>query len=362
MSLGTDRLVRILKDMRAYLLTRGAEFFFDATVTDVMIHPSSVSSALRSVQGVTLADGRSMMADKVILSIGHSARLLYDRLHSRGVRLEAKPIAAGFRIEHPQSLINQIQLGSFGELCLQGNAAILLLSYLLLLATHLLIYTSAAARIDCAPGKGKVPVADYRLASEVHPESGEKRSCYSFCMCPGGQIVPTSVNEEELCINGMSFSKRQSPFANSALVVNVQPEDMLGPGEDRTQAATVHHTLMPCAVLLGEGAQQMHPLIGVSWQERIERKAALFGGGKLVVPVQRAPDFLTNTISTGDIHSSYRLGVKSAACHEIYPAFVTEAIKLALKDFDKRMPGFLSRGILHADRLRGVLRAHVMCL
>jgi uncharacterized FAD-dependent dehydrogenase len=106
----------------------------------------------------------------------------------------------------------------------------------------------------------------------------------------------------------------------------------------------------------------MHPLIGVSWQERIERKAALFGGGKLVVPVQRAPDFLTNTISTGDIHSSYRLGVKSAACHEIYPAFVTEAIKLALKDFDKRMPGFLSRGILHADRLRGVLRAHVMCL
>ena len=184
--------------------------------------------------------------------------------------------AVGFRIEHPQDVINHIQYGpEFGLLP--------------------------------ASGKGPVPVADYRLAVEVPIAeknrgggvySASSRACYSFCMCPGGQIVPTSVKEDELCINGMSFSQRQSKWANSALVVNVTPEDMVPLG--------------------GDG-----PLRGVAWQQHHERLAAAMGGGNLTCPVQRATDYMTGTLSepdadTGKFSSSYRLGVRSAPLHDVY--------------------------------------------
>ena len=182
--LGTDRLVRILRDLRAWLVERGVVFRFGATVVDVDVSPSPGAGRPGAVTGVQLKDGTALPADAVVLAVGHSARALYRRLVDLGVHVESKPIAVGFRVEHPQELINRIQYGAFGALCDRG--------------------------------KGKVPVADYRLAHEVprgdkdrdrdgaSPDhgsdegSGPARACYSFCMCPGGQIVPTSVDPEEL--------------------------------------------------------------------------------------------------------------------------------------------------------------------
>lgn len=142
-------------------------------------------------------------------------------------------------------------------------------------------------------------------------------------MCPGGQIMPTSISKDELCINGMSFSQRQSKWANAALVVNISPEDTIEVG--------------------GKS-----PLRGFLWQEFYEKKAAVLGGGELVAPVQRATDFMkgiTHSIDT-PISSSYRLGVKEAPCHEIYPEFITNTIRNALLDFNRQMPGFLCDGKL----------------
>lgn len=141
--------------------------------------------------------------------------------------------------------------------------------------------------------------------------------------------MPTSVNPDELCVNGMSFSKRQSKWANSALVVTIDPTDMTN--------------------LVGS---DLGPLIGVRWQQVIERKAALMGGGNLVAPVQRVKDFMAKRTGNGvrPIISSYRLGVKEAPCHEIYPEFVNEALCKALLDFERAMPGFICDG----TRLYGV--------
>lgn len=359
--LGTDRLVRILKTLREKLVESGAQFYFGSTVTDVLVEDGHVQgvtvspsapSTRRRRPGATgsgegamearaphdmsgsdsgLAENTVMKAKRVVLAVGHSARLLYDRLLGHGVHIESKPIAVGFRVEHPQELINGIQYGEFGRLCDNG--------------------------------KGPVPVADYRLAVQVQAGSGKQdgtekekaapdreRACYSFCMCPGGQIVPTSVNPDELCINGMSFSQRQSKWANSALVVGVSPEDMTVPVQkrgDRYEISTQYSNW-----------ETNNPLRGVFWQEFHERKAALMGGGDLVVPVQRATDFISGALSepdadTGQFSSSYRMGVKSAPLHELYPAFVTEAVRESLVEFDKKMPGFLCHeAILHGIESR----------
>ena len=290
--LGTDRLVRILRDMRQYLTSKGAEFLFDTTVDDIIISDDSMNS----IKGVTLSDSRKLDADICVLAVGHSARKLYTKLENKGIIIECKPIAVGFRVEHPQDVINKIQYGTFGSLCERG--------------------------------KGKVPVADYRLATEVDSESTGSRGVYSFCMCPGGQIVPTSVNPDELCVNGMSFSKRESRWANSALVVTVNPSDI-------------------------EGTDILR---GVQWQQEIERKAARYGGGNLVCPVQRVTDFLSESIKDMDLptlSSSYRMGVKYAPNHEIYPAFVTKSLQNALQKFDRLMPGFITHdAILHGVETR----------
>lgn len=309
--LGTDRLVRILRDLRAHLLTLGCEFRFGCRVEDIVV------GANRQVAGVVVLNDESnstkpeiIDAELVCLAVGHSARRLYDRLIFHDVEVECKPIAVGFRVEHPQELINRIQLGSFGDLCSRG--------------------------------KGPVPVADYRLATQVEEDASlsptassyGSRSCYSFCMCPGGQIVPTSTRPDELCINGMSFSKRQSQWANSALVVSVTPEDL--------------ESMYP----------RQGPLRGVIFQEAMERKAAIAGGGNLVAPVQRLTDFMAGiptTLQPGDppLSSSYRLGVKPARCDEIYPPFVTETLRKAVTRFEKDMPGFICpEALIHGVETR----------
>lgn len=183
--LGTDRLVRILQNMRNDLIEQGAVFLFNSTVIDLLVDEASDTTQNR-VSGVRLSDGKTLSSDYVVLAVGHTSRAMYECLMSRGVAIEPKGIAVGFRVEHPQDVINKIQYGEFGELCQRG--------------------------------KGPVPVADYRLAADVsdatqkkittttilyqnngeetkpmlddhlHEGRSEARSCYSFCMCPGGQI------------------------------------------------------------------------------------------------------------------------------------------------------------------------------
>lgn len=291
--LGTDRMVKILRNARYELEKMGCEIMFDETCRTVMVEDSKAV-------GVTTESGKTINAEAVVLATGHSSRALFEQLSNDGVLLEFQSFASGFRIEHPQELLNELQYGErFAK--------------------------------EVERGKGRIPVADYRVA---HTNKEDNRGVFSFCMCPGGQIVPTSTNVHELCINGMSFSRRQSLWANSGLVTNVKLED--------------------CAPFNDEHETKPH-LSGILFQQDIERKAAVLGGGDLTVPVQTAHDFLLGVVSDEKSlpSSSYRLGIKSADLTTLYPQHLTEAIQFALKKFDKQMPGYAGKeALIHAPETR----------
>lgn len=321
--LGTDRLVLILRLMRQHLQSLGAQFLFGECVEKLLV-TSATANTPKEISGVKLRSGLEIRAAAVILATGHSSRALYEALHAAEVEMSVKPFSSGFRIEHPQSLINDLQLGEY------------------------------ASQVES--GKGKVPVADYRLATEVPvttPGSIIKtlRPVYSFCMCPGGQIVPTSVDPNELCVNGMSFSKRQSKWANSALVVSVNPEDCY----DTVSSLSSSYTSSNSSSSTDSSSIDLDPLVGIKWQQIMEREAAIRGGGKLVAPVQRVTDFLADRAPDSSVlpSSSYRLGVKASSCHEIYPPFITEALKTALLRFEREMPGYITPdALLHGVETR----------
>jgi uncharacterized FAD-dependent dehydrogenase len=291
--LGTDRMVKILRNARNKLEEMGCEIMFDETCRTVLVDENKAV-------GVTTESGKTIDAEAVVLATGHSSRALFEQLSNDGVLLEFQSFASGFRIEHPQELLNELQYG-----------------------------TRFAKEVD--RGKGRIPVADYRVA---HTNKADNRGVFSFCMCPGGQIVPTSTNVHELCINGMSFSRRQSLWANSGLVTNVKLED--------------------CAPFNEEHETKPH-LSGILFQREIERKAAVLGGGDLIVPVQTAHDFLLGVVSDEKSlpSSSYRLGIKSADLTTLYPKHLTEAIQFALRRFDKQMPGYAGKeALIHAPETR----------
>ena len=298
--LGTDRLVRILKAFRERLISLKAEVRFGARVMELVVAQNG------HVCGVKLADGSEIAASRVVLAVGHSARDIYTSLNSAGVAMTPKPFSMGFRIEHPQSLIDEIQYGL-------GDAE-----------QHVL------------RGKGPIPVAEYRLTATINDEEQQQqqkqRGVYSFCMCPGGQIVPTSTDPELLCLNGMSFSKRNSKWANSALVSTVDAEEWA-------------HLVERHGVLAG-----------MELQKEVEREAARRGGSAFVAPVQRVVDFMAGHLSIQDTlpSSSYRLGIQPAALHDFYSPAMTAAIKMALERFEAQMPGFASSplALLHAAETR----------
>ena len=179
---------------------------------------------------------------------------------------------------------------------------------------------------------GRLPVASYRLATNEAFDGELNRGAYSFCMCPGGQIVPSSTEEGELCINGMSFSKRDSVFANSAMVVTVDPDDKI----------------------LEQYRKDHGNLAGLEFQRDMERKAFELGGGDMRAPVQRLTDFVDQRITESVPPSSYRLGVKPAELHDIYPEPIYNALVHAIvNNFEKQMPGFLCNdAILHGVETR----------
>ena len=370
--LGTDRLVRILRNARAHLAANGAEIVFGRTVERVVFEDDAeedVENAsfergrrTKRVAGVRVVSNREpsdrtgdaarasgessfLRASRVILASGHSARGLFEGMHGDGIALEYQSFAAGFRIEHPQALLDALQYGS--ELA------------------------PLAAR-----GKGPLPVADYRLAhtcvgplasaadetpaasasAAAASASAPGRACYSFCMCPGGQIVPTSTDPNELCVNGMSFSGRNSAWANSGLVVPVSFEDASAFCAETEEARPDALPGDSDRARVADAAPHARaPLLGLDFQRKIERAAAAMGGGDLVVPVQTAPDFLAGRLS--DVSSlpasSYRLGVKPARLDLLYPRAITEAVKESLRAFEAQMPGYAGpSALLHAPEAR----------
>ncbi|KAH9608813.1 hypothetical protein KSS87_017661 [Heliosperma pusillum] len=284
--LGTDRLVPLLRNFRQHLQALGVSIKFGTRVDDILVEGSTVKGV--KVSDVTKSPqiySDELRHDAVVLAVGHSARDVYQMLLSHNVHLAPKDFAVGFRIEHPQQLINSIQYAGLAD--------------------------------EVQKGRGKVPVADYKVANYLSgdgvesPLATSNRGCYSFCMCPGGQVVLTSTNPLELCINGMSFSRRSSKWANAALVVTVSSKDF--------EHLNLHGALS-----------------GVAFQRELEQKAAIMGGGNFVVPVQTATDFLENKLSVTCIPpSSYRLGVKAAPLHELFPAHITKALQDSILMFDK---------------------------
>ncbi|WVZ25397.1 hypothetical protein V8G54_003941 [Vigna mungo] len=286
--LGTDRLVPLLRNFRQHLQDLGVTIKFGTRVDDFVIKDGHVLGVMVSESAdKLLSTSKKMEYDAVILAVGHSARDTYEVLHANNVELIPKDFAVGLRIEHPQELINSIQ------------------------------YADLASEV--CHGRGKIPVADYKVANYIDKEDFHEvsnsgvgnRSCYSFCMCPGGQVVLTSTSPSEICINGMSFSRRASKWANAALVVTVTTKDF-------------------------EALNYVGPLAGIKFQREFEQRAAIMGGGNFVVPVQTVTDFLENKLSVTSVpSSSYRLGVKAANLHQLFPMHITEALKHSLVTFDK---------------------------
>jgi len=265
--IGTFRLVSMVERMRAEIESLGGEIRFQSRVTDLDIENGAV-------RGVTLASGEHIATRHVVLALGHSARDTFAALHAQGVRMEAKPFAVGFRIEHPQSLIDKARLGP--------NA-----------------------------GHPLLGAADYKL---VH-HAGNGRAVYSFCMCPGGQVVAATSEPGCVVTNGMSQYSRAERNANAGLVVNVTPEDYGGID---------------------------NPLAGIEFQRRLEAHAFELGGGTYAAPGQRVGDFLAGRPSTqlGQVIPSYQPGVHLTDLSTALPDFAIEALREAIPAFDRQIRGF----------------------
>lgn len=264
--IGTDFLMLIAKRMREYLKARGVEFMF-STRLETFKHRRQASKHICRFS-LELEGGLKLETDHLILAIGHSARDTYQKLLDLGLAIQPKPFAIGARIEHPQHVIDEIQYGSCSIL----------------------------------------PSAEYKLTSQ---SSG--RGIWTFCMCPGGHLLPTSAQADHLAINGMSYHARTSGFANAAVVVGITREDYYKGGT----------------------------LDGADFQANIEKQAFKQGGGSYYTPAQRLSDFIKGRSSKGELKSTYKPGVTSARLDKILPEFVVKALQAGLTDYNNKMKGYL---------------------
>jgi len=272
--IGSNRLPNVVKAMRATLLDRGGEVWFQTRVTGLEWRHDAGG---RRLAGVRDQNGKVWEAAAVILATGHSARDIYEMLDAEGVALVAKPFAAGVRIEHPQPMIDRVQY-------------------------HL---REGRARPDA------LPAARYALATKI-----DERGVHSFCMCPGGFIVPAATRNDEVVVNGMSLARRDSPFANSGLVVTVEPEDVAG------------------------FAAEHGALAGVAFQRSIEMAAKLAGGGGQSAPAQPTPDFLRGRMPSHTLATSYKPGLAPADLNALLPDGIRRRLVAGLRQFHRAMPGF----------------------
>lgn len=265
--IGTDNLVKIVANMRNYIIQNGAKFLFNTKAVDFTTKENKINSL------ICIQDGQALEldTDTVILAIGHSSRDMFKTLYKKNVNIEQKNFSVGVRIEHKQEMINKAQYGTNTKL--------------------------------------KLPPAEYKLAYH-----GENHSCYTFCMCPGGKVVASSSEENTIVTNGMSKFARDEENANSAILVNVTPNDL----------------------------NSSDPFAGMYFQKELEEKAFILGGKNYYAPIQRVEDFLNNKKSTfiGEVKPSYKPGVTLSNLQEILPDFVIKTLKEGIIYFDSKLKGF----------------------
>lgn len=271
--IGSDRLPGIMKSIRNTIIKCGGEVRFQTKVERLLIEDGKV-------RGVETSDGNKMMGNSVILATGHSARDVYRSLAREGVKMEAKGLAVGVRLEHPQRLIDQIQ------------------------------YHNPA-------GRGKwLPAAEYNFVTQV-----DGRGVYSFCMCPGGVVVPAGSGPEELVVNGMSASARSSIWANSGMVVELRPGDF--------------------PEYAGRGEFEMLDMV-----EDLEKKFYKESDDSIVAPAQRMKDFVEGKDSKNLPPSSYLPGLYEARLDKMLPPFIGERLQNGFKEFGRKAKGFLDNNAI----------------
>ncbi len=272
--IGTNKLPAIITAMRQLICDCGGKVLFEKKVVDLMLEHGSVRS-------VITADKEVFTADEFIVATGHSARDIFELLHNKKILIEAKPFALGVRIEHPQSLIDNIQY-------------------------------------HCNSRDELLPPASYSLVQQVND-----MGVFSFCMCPGGIIAPAATDPGELVVNGWSPSKRNNPFANSGMVVQVSINDAMN--------ETKHLKL-----------KDNDPLVFMHFQKMIEQKAFNAGGGKFIAPAARMVDFTDHKISATLPVNSYLPGLQSADLQHVLPGFIYDVLAKGFVSFGKKMKGYFT--------------------
>ncbi len=267
--IGTDKLKPTIKAIREEIISLGAEVLFETQLTDINISENRVKSIVVKTNNST----KEIYCHNIVLAIGHSARDTFTMLKNKGLALEAKPFAVGARIEHLREDIDKSQYGRF-------------------------------YRYE------KLGAAVYKL--NTHLSNG--RGVYTFCMCPGGVVVPAQSQENTVVTNGMSYYARDKVNSNSALLVGIKPEDF--------------------------GSSD--PLAGMYFQQEIESRAFAVGGSDYSAPIQRVEDFLKDrkTSALGKVTPSYKRGIKKSDINKIFPKFITDSMKQGIVDMEKRLKGF----------------------
>lgn len=271
--IGTNKLPKLVAALRHTIEQSGGVVKFNTKVVDFKIESNEI-------KGVVTQTGENLSGEAVILATGHSARDIFELLNTRKILIQPKPFALGVRVEHEQNLIDQIQY-------------------------------------RCQTDRGPyLPASSYGL---VHQASvgGRNRGVFSFCMCPGGFIVPAATAPGEIVINGMSPSRRDSPFANSGIVVAVEEKDF-------------------------EYYQHHGPLAGLYFQSDIERKACELAGGTQHAPAQRLIDFIEKKTSLQLLETSYQPGLTSIEMREFLPSFISQALQQGFREFGRKMKGYLT--------------------
>ena len=267
--IGSNKLPGIVANIRATIEQYGGEVHFDSHVTDLLIDDGRI-------RGIVVNDAEEHRAAAVVLATGHSARDIYYLLHRHHITLEAKPFALGVRIEHPQPMVDRAQYGR-------------------------------AERGD------HLPAASYRLTTQVRD-----RGVFSFCMCPGGLVVPAATAPGEIVVNGMSLSRRDSPYANSGTVVSVELEDL-------------------------QDFKQHGIFAALEFQRSVEQTVFRHGDGSQQAPAQRLVDFVDGKVSADLPDGSYIPGMYSAPVHEILPTGIYQRLRQGVQDFGRKMRGYYSQ-------------------
>jgi len=271
--IGTNRLPQVVVKLRESIVQAGGEIHFNTRVVDFILRDGELT-------GVVTQHRERVEGQAVILATGHSARDIYELLNQRNIVIEAKPFALGVRVEHRQHTIDQIQ------------------------------YHCPAER-DVF-----LPASSYALVHQAHV-NGQQRGVFSFCMCPGGFIVPAATAPGEIVVNGMSPSRRDSKYANSGIVVSVEELDFTS-------------------------YRKYGPLAGMYFQSEIEKHACELAGGTQVAPAQRLHDFVENRCSGSLLETSYQPGLQSVDMRDVLPQFIVESLRQGFKNFGHKMKGYLT--------------------